>query len=154
MPTTSQAAARANIAPNTARNYVREFPDLFSEGARGLEGNRQFDEEDVQTLCSLAALKASGMTLNEAADRLRSQSTPPLIDVAATEASPSLQEGQEATYALQVIQSSVQPQLEALRLEIADVRARQSTGVNLLITGIVIGAAITLIVVALALGMR
>lgn len=154
MLTTSQVAAKANVAPNTVRNYVREYADLFSEAARGLQGNRQFDEDDVQTLCSLVALKTSGMPLAEAADRLRSQATPPVIDVAATQASPSLQEAQEATFAVQRIESSVQPQIEALRLEIALLHAQQKTGMSLFVTGVIVGAAVVLVVVALVLAMQ
>lgn len=84
MPTTSQAASRAGVALNTVRNYVRDFPDLFSEGARGLQGNRRFSEDDVEVICTLVALKNSGMALADAVDRLRTQEAPTIVDVPST----------------------------------------------------------------------
>jgi DNA-binding transcriptional MerR regulator len=158
MLTVTQAAKKAQVAPNTARKYVNVFSDLFSEDARGLHGNRQFNDDDVATLCSLFALKDAGMPLAEAADRLRTQEAPSLIDVVATQASTDVQAGQDASFALQVVQSSVQPQLDALRAEIsaqqrdiAMLVARQTTGANQLIAGILIGFALALLLAGLLL---
>lgn len=89
MYTTHQVAQRAHVSDNTIRHYVRDYPDLVSPAARGENGARLFVEEDLQALCTLAALKRSGMPLPEAAERVRNQDVPPVIDV---EAQPSLQE--------------------------------------------------------------
>lgn len=80
MLTVSQVARIANVAPNTVRNYAREFPDLFSEAARGLQGNRLFDDDDVAAFCTLVQLRASGLALSEAAERLRSNAAPHVIE--------------------------------------------------------------------------
>jgi DNA-binding transcriptional MerR regulator len=84
MPTVTQVARIANVAANTVRNYARDYPDLFSEGATKLQGTRIFNEDDIEVVCSLVALKNSGLTLNEAVERLRGSGAPPVIDVAAT----------------------------------------------------------------------
>lgn len=117
MLTVSQVAKKARVAPNTVRNHVRDYPDLFSEAARGLKGNRLFNGDDVEALCNLVALKDSGMPLAEAAARLRSQEAPSVIDVAAT----SMQEASsqntalDAPLALLLVQSDLQRQITALR---------------------------------------
>lgn len=117
MLTVSQVARKANVAPNTVRNHARDFPDLFSEAARGLQGNRLFNEDDVEVICSLVALKSAGMPLAEAADRIRTQEAPPIVDVVANEPAMKPQEGQQGAFALQAIQSSLQTQIEAMHRE-------------------------------------
>lgn len=117
MLTVSHVARIAKVAPNTVRNHVRDFPDLFSEAARGLQGNRMFNEDDVEAICSLVALKDSGMPLAEAAMRLRSQEAPTVIDVAATplQRPASPQEGPQAPLATQLALSTMQQQINALQ---------------------------------------
>lgn len=121
MLTVSQVAKKARVSPNTVRYHVRDYPDLFSEAARGLHGNRLFNDEDVAAFCSLVALKNSGMPLAEAAQRIRGQESPPVIDVAATplqSPASTLQPQKtalEAAFAIQQVQSSLQAQIDALR---------------------------------------
>lgn len=116
MLTVSQVARIANVAPNTVRNYARQFPDLFTEAARGLQGDRRFDDEDVATLCTLVQLRASGMTLAEAAHRIRGDATPAIIDVPASTlqdaASPT--DAPEAPQTALVALSTMQARLDAL----------------------------------------
>lgn len=124
MLTVSQVAKRANVAPNTVRNHVREYPDLFSEAARGLQGNRLFGDDDVEALCSLVALKNSGMPLADAAERIRLQAAPSVIDVDAT----TLQApatAQDAPQITALALSSVQSQIEALRADFRTLQGHQ-----------------------------
>lgn len=127
MMTVSQVARKARVAPNTVRNHVRDFPDLFSEAARGLKGNRLFSESDVEALCSLVALKDSGMPLAEAAERLHVQEASPIIDVAATplQNPSSPQQGQGAVLSVQVVYSSLQSRMETIERRI-EARERQA----------------------------
>lgn len=125
MLTVSQVARKARVAPNTVRNHVRDFPDLFSEAARGLKGNRLFNENDVEAICSLVALKDSGMPLAEAALRLRSQEAPTVIDIAATpmQEAASPQEARHAPLATLDVQSIVLSRFEAIERRL-DAKAR------------------------------
>lgn len=117
MPTVSEVARRANTAPNTVRNYARAHPDLFSEGANRLQGNRIFTDEDVATFCSLVQLRASGLTLAEAADRLRRDDAPAIIDVAAStvQEAANAQDAPEAHEAPLAAYNDLQRQIESLR---------------------------------------
>lgn len=116
MLTVSQVARKAKVAPNTVRNHVRDFPDLFSEAARGFNGDRRFNSDDVEAICSLVALKDSGMPLAEAAARLRSQEAPTVIDVAATplQHAASPQTALEASHPLMLVRSDLQHQIDAV----------------------------------------
>jgi DNA-binding transcriptional MerR regulator len=121
MLTVSQVARKAKVSPNTVRNHVRDFPDLFSEAARGLKGNRLFNDDDVEALCSLVALKDSGMPLAEAAMRLRSQEAPSVIDIDATplqhtaNAPQTPQMAPDALQAILLSHNSLQRQIDDLR---------------------------------------
>lgn len=117
MLTVTQVANKAGIALNTARNYPKWYPDLFSEDARGLHGHRRFNDDDVAAICTLVALKNTGMSLDDAAERLRSQASPPVIDVGATplqQASTNAQEAQGDANALQVLQGDMLSRFEAI----------------------------------------
>lgn len=116
MLTVSQVARQADIAPNTVRGYVKKFPDLFSEAATPLQGERRFNSDDVATICSLSALKNSGMPLTEAAERLRSQEAPAMIDAVATplQAPASPQTALDAPQAPIVVYADLQARIEAI----------------------------------------
>jgi DNA-binding transcriptional MerR regulator len=136
MPTVSQVARIAHTAANTVRNYARDYPDLFSEGARGLQGDRIFNQGDVEVVCSIVALKNSGLTLAEAVERLRSQEAPPVIDVAATPV-------QQPANALQAPQASL-----ALLSRIEAIERRQELLLRHgVLWGVLLGAIATLAVV-------
>jgi DNA-binding transcriptional MerR regulator len=120
MLTVSQVARQANIAPNTVRGYAKKFPDLFSEAATPLQGERRFNDDDVATICSLVALKNSGMALMDAAERLRSQEAPPVIDAIAT----PLQAPASPQTALAAPQATLQPYND-LQRQIDEIRHAQ-----------------------------
>jgi DNA-binding transcriptional MerR regulator len=152
MLTVTQVAAKADIALNTVRNYAKAYPDLFSEDARGLKGNRLFNDDDVEVICTLVALKASGMALDDAAERLRSQSAPSIVDVGATplqQASTNAQEAQEGAITVQAVLSNHEAQFVQLRGEIEALRTRQATGASQFLTGIIVGILCTVLVAAL-----
>lgn len=123
MYTTHQVAQRANIADNTVRHYVRDFPDLVSPAARGENGARLFSEEDLQTICSLAALKRSGMPLSEAAERIRNQEVPPVVDVNVRDTlqppANALQVAEDNATSLQLAFNALQAYREADKAQIA-----------------------------------
>lgn len=151
MYTPAQVAKRANAHPNSIRNWAREYAELLSPAARGETGPRLFSDEDVEVLCAVAALRKSGVSPSEVAQRIRKrEQTPPVIDV---EATTSLQEGPQALQttdkapeAIQIGYSNLQSRVEALE-------RRVENGASQLITGIVIGAAVVLVVVAIVLSM-
>lgn len=120
MLTVSQVARKARVAPNTVRNHVRDFPDLFSEAARGLKGNRLFDSADVEAFCSLVALKDSGMPLMEAAERIREREAPTVIDVGATplQRAASPKEARSEEFLLPATITAMQRQIDAQNAEI------------------------------------
>lgn len=158
MLTVSQVAKKARVAPNTVRYHVRDFPDLFSEAARGLHGNRLFNDEDVAAFCSLVALKNSGMSLVDAADRLRSQQAPPVIDVAAMplqDPASTLQGKKtalETPQTLPLVITSMQTQIDALWNDFRALQHERATERrNDKLQGALWGGILMLGVVALAL---
>lgn len=154
MFTVSQVAKKARVAPNTVRYHVRDYPDLFSEAARGLHGNRLFNDDDVAAFCSLVALKNSGMALAEAAERLRTQQVPPVIDVAARplQDPASSQEALQALQTLPLVISSMKAQMDALRNDFTALQHERATErKNDKLQGALWGATLMLGVVALAL---
>lgn len=128
MMTPAQVAKLANVSVNTVRNYGRDFADLLSPDARGEHGPRLYSDSDVETICTIAALRSSGVPPAAVAERIRNQDVPPVIDVAST---PPLQDPpieaqatQETAFGLQAIQSSLQARLEAVERRI-EARAKQ-----------------------------
>lgn len=119
--TTKQVAQRANVADNTVRNYIKEYPDFFSEAAHGRNGPRLFNHADLETVCTIAALRKSGMLPGDIAEHVRQQEAPPVIDVAATPAQIPLQEAANAlqtrgdgALALQAGFNALQQRVEAV----------------------------------------
>jgi DNA-binding transcriptional MerR regulator len=132
MLTTAQVAKRANIAHNTVRNYAKEYSELVSPDARGENGERRFSDEDAETICTIAALRKSGVPPSEVVERIRNQEVPPVVDVDVTLPQNTLQEpseipqnAPEASYALQVVSNTLQARLEAIERQIADQRVQQ-----------------------------
>lgn len=123
MQTPSQVARRANVSSQTIRNYSRDYAELLSPSANGSDGPRLFTDDDVNTLCSIAALRKSGVPPGDVAERIRNGQMPPVIDVALNAPSNDVQEGQKTgqndVFALQLVQSSLNDRLNAIerRLE-------------------------------------
>ncbi len=129
MMTPTQVAKLANVSVNTVRNYGRDFAELLSLDARGENGPRLYNDSDVETICTIAALRNSGVPVAEIAERIRNQEVPPVIDMAATaplqEPPTELQAPSETAFALQAVQSSLQTRLEAVERRLEG-RAKQA----------------------------
>lgn len=152
MPLTPiQVARRANVAVQSVRNWSVTYGEFLSAQARGEAGPRLYDDEDVQVLCAVAALRKSGVSTGDVVERLR-QDRHGVVDVVAEtnveDATPQATEGQKAgqneALAYMVVQSSLQSRLEALE-------RRMDSHTDRLITGLLLGVALTLLVVALVL---
>lgn len=104
MLTTQQVAERANIHVNTVRKYSSQYAALLSPGARGGDGARLFSEQDVEILCTIAALRRTGMHPSAIVEQLQADAAPPVIDVAPTQATQSPHAAPtDATHALAVL---------------------------------------------------
>lgn len=121
--TTLQVAQTAHISVQSVRNWTRDYADLLSPEGRGESGVRQFSQEDLQLICTIASLRKSGVPASEIRNSL-SQAQPPVIDVApnATPQQPptTAQEAPQGVSPLTLVQSSMDQQQ---RLTEARVRA-------------------------------
>jgi DNA-binding transcriptional MerR regulator len=144
----SQAAKRANVHANTIRKWALAYGELLSPAARGKNGARLFNDKDVEVFCAIATLRNSGMLPDEVIDRIRDTTAPPVVDVALHEppqdAPQAIRTVEEVTSSTQIVYIALQGRVEALE-------RRVDSNTSQLITGLVIGAAITLVVVALVL---
>ena len=139
-----QVARRANVAVQSIRNWSRDYAEFLSPGARGEAGPRLYSDEDVSVLCAVAALRKSGVARAEVVARLR-EDVPGVVDVEPTpQPTQATQTGQNEALALYAAQSSLQSRVEALE-------RRMDGHADRLVTGIVLGVALTLVVVALVL---
>lgn len=113
--TTRQMAQIAQLSEQSVRNYSREYAELLSPQARGQAGSRLFNDQDVQTLVAVAALRRQGVPQAEIIARLRAGDV--YIDATPSphQATPNAQEAPQATFALQVAQSGLQRQINELR---------------------------------------
>jgi len=141
MQTPAQVARKANVTAQSIRNWSRDYADLLSPAARGEAGSRLYTDEDVQILCTIATLRKSGVPPGEVAGRVRNEDVPPFIEATANAPSNEPQEplktGLDATFALQLVQPTLNGRFEAIerRLEARDRQAALWT----LGTGIWIG---------------
>lgn len=146
MYTPAQVAKRANVHPNTVRKWASEYAELLTPQANGSQ--RLFTDEDMRVFNAVAALRKSGMPRAEVIDTIRDGATPVVVDVplheSPQEALQASQTAQDAPPAAQIVYIALQSRVEALE-------RRVENNASQLITGIVIGAAITLVVVALVL---
>lgn len=146
-----QVARRANIHVNTVRKWSAAYAEFLSVQARGKAGPRLYSDEDVSVLCAVAALRNSGVSPDEVMRRLR-EDAPSVVDVTVErvveEATPQPTQATNAgpgeALALYAAQSSLQSRVEALE-------RRMEGHADRLVTGIILGVALTLLVVALAL---
>lgn len=125
MYTPAQIARRANVHPNSIRNWSRDYAAFLSPGAQGAAGPRLYDEADLSVLCAVAALRKSGVAAADVPAHLR---TIPVVDTIQTTTSiaPSAsQEGQGAQLAPQAVYNSLQAQIDAIarRVESHEQRA-------------------------------
>lgn len=139
-----QVARRANVVVQSIRNWSRDYAEFLSPGARGEAGPRLYSDEDVSVLCAVAALRKSGVARAEVVARLRDE-VPGVVDVEPTQQpTQATNAGQGEALALYAVQSSLQSRVEALE-------RRMEGHTDRLVTGIILGMALTLLVVALAL---
>lgn len=148
-----QVARRANVAVQSIRNWSNDYAEFLSPAARGEAGPRIYSDEDMSVLCAVAALRKSGVRRDEIMQRLREE-VPGVVDVvlestvgpavedATLQATQSLQTEPQTALALYSLQS---------RVEALERHAERQ--VDRLVTGIILGAALTLLIVALALRM-
>lgn len=146
MPTPIQAAKRANVSVQSIRNWTRDYADLLSPSARGEAGPRLFTDEDVEILCTIAALRKSGVSPSEVAERIRSGAPSPIIEIEPPQPTESPQEPINAPLAEYLAYNGLQSRLEAVERRI---EARNSE----FVTGVIVGAMVVLVVVALVLRM-
>jgi DNA-binding transcriptional MerR regulator len=156
MLTPTQVAKIANVHPNSIRNWSTRFGEFLSPDARGEKGNRLYMERDIEVLCMVAALNKSGVPLDEIAGRLRDGDVPPVVDVA----TPNLQHppqttqtGLEATFALQAILSSHSARLDALERSAAVKDEQRKERRDVALTWFLVGVFVTVVIVALVVGM-
>lgn len=118
MQTPAQVARKANVTAQSIRNYSRDYADLLSPAARGDDGPRLYTDKDVDTLCTIAALRKSGVPPHEVAGRVRNGDAPPIVDVVANaplnDPQEALKAGQEASFAIQIVQSTLNARFEAI----------------------------------------
>jgi DNA-binding transcriptional MerR regulator len=132
MLTPIQVAKKANVSVNSVRNWSREYGELVSPAARGEDGVRLFNEADVEVICTIAALRKSGVPPSEIADRIRNQDAPSVVDVmpepptqSLQDPANSLQTGAESSLALQLVQSTLQSRLEGIERHLEAQAAEQ-----------------------------
>lgn len=141
MLTTQQVADRANIHPNTVRKYSGQYAALLSHHARGEDGARLFTDEDVDTLCAIAALRRTGMHATAIVEQLGEAAAPSVIDLAPTEATQTAHAGHtDATQPL-AVQSIQHAAYIALHARVARVERHQDALIRAaLVRGAIWGA--------------
>lgn len=167
MPTPAQVARKANVTPQTIRNYSTQYGEFLSPEARGENGPRVYNDADVEILCAIASLRNSGLSTDEVIERLRNQEVPPIVDVTPqpplNEPQEALNAGQGELLAPQPVQFQMQrdevvySRLDAIdtvnemiREQLVTMRQEQKDRVNYGVTMLIIGAAGMLVAVALA----
>ena len=116
MPTTTRQLAKlAGISEQSARNYSRDYADLLSPQARGEAGPRLFDDEDVQTLCTIAALRRENVPRAEIIARLRQGDIVVEATPSPQHATPNATDAPHAPLATQVALSTIQRQIDAIQ---------------------------------------
>lgn len=154
MMTPAEVARKANVTAQSIRNYSRDYADFLSPGARGEDGPRLYTDEDVEVLCAIAALRKSGVPPAEVVTRLRNGTVPLVVDAEPEAAfSPP---GQTLNAVTERAEEPITPPQMAymmLQSRIEALERRVDGGVDRFVTGIILGMALTLLVVALALHM-
>lgn len=126
MQTPKQVADRANVNAQTIRNYSTKYADLLSPQASGQFGPRLYTDEDVEILCTIAALRRAGVDASQVAERIRNHDVPPIVDLTSSPSNEAINQPHEASkpaqdvaFALQLVQPTLNGRFEAIerRLE-------------------------------------
>lgn len=148
---TSQVSRIVGISVQSVRDWTRTYAPLLSPEARGESGTRQFGDDDLNTMRTIAALRATGYPPDEIMRRMQDGSTPPVVDATPQ---PAPQEAPEATLSPTTILSSIVGRLDAsdarflaLERRVEQQRAEQQTllrdrqqyGITMLMIGVGIG---------------
>lgn len=152
MQTPSQVARKANVTPQTIRNYSTQYGQFLSSSARGETGPRLYTDEDVEILCTIAALRSSGIPPDEIVERLQQQDVPPIVDVTPqstfNEPKQTLKEAQDGFLAPQIVQTVRVARDEVVYSRLAAIEQTQATLLRAaMLWGVLLGA-----ISALALG--
>lgn len=159
------AAAIGNVSASTIRNWCKVYAAILSNGANPTAGReRRLSEQDVATLQQVKLLRDNRMTADEIVTTLQqaeAQAAARHITIEATPPpTPTAQEGHSEAALLPVAlsamtgrQDATDKRVDALQQAIATLEQRQSERTDALVTGLLIGGAVVLIVVALVMGM-
>lgn len=118
MHTPADVAKLAGVTPQTIRNYTTVYGEFLTHQDRHKGGARLYTDEDVEMLCTIAALRASGLPPDAVMERLRDDTTPPFIDVSPS--TPSIdpveghRTGNTGLYDLQVYQPIIAGRFDAI----------------------------------------
>lgn len=159
------AAAIGNISASTIRNWCKVYASILSDSANPTVGSeRRLSEQDVAILQQVKLLRDNRMTADEIIATLQqaaAQSATRHITIEATpQPTQTAQDAPNGDSLLPVALSSMasrqdatDKRVDALQQAIAALEQRQSARTDALVTGLLIGGAVVLIVVALVLGM-
>jgi DNA-binding transcriptional MerR regulator len=141
MLTPNQVAKRANIHVNTVRKWSADYADLLSISARSEGETRLFSDEDVDTICTIAALRRTGMLQAQIVAQLQAAGASPVIDVAPTQAPQSPHEAHNALQGLPQVSSIQHAPYMALQRQIDSMERRVETLLRAaLLWGVLLGA--------------
>lgn len=156
------AALIGGVSASTIRNWCKVYAAILSAGANPTTGTeRRLTQQDVATLQQVKLLRDNRRSVDEIVAMLQQTATTPTLTIEATPTpAPTAQDAPESTSLLTVALSSMasrqdatDKRVDALQQAIASVERSQGERRDALITGIVIGGAIVLIVVALVLAL-
>lgn len=129
MLTPTQVAKQANVTAQTIRNYSADYGTLLSPSARGDDGPRLYSDEDVQILCTIAALRKSGVPPGEILERVSDEAAPSVIDLTpnATSNTPQngIKEGRSDVVSPQMVLSTINGRFASLERRF-EARERQA----------------------------
>lgn len=161
-----EIAKQLGVTTNTVRNWCRRYAESLSESANPPGGGeRLFTTQDVNVLAYIQSAMNEGMNHAEIAVRLgekefSSAEVETIVPTPGTSITTHHQPPQDAPDSpamlpavLQGIDSRFQAIERRIEAQAVEAKATQSERINILITGIVIGAVLVLIIVAVALGM-
>ena len=153
----AQVAKTLGISVQSVRDWTRQYAPILSPQARGENGPRLFDDNDLNTMRTIAGLRRSGLRADEIIQRVQHGSIPPIVDVAhespQQQPTETPQTATEAPLALYALQSSLDKRIDALERALVALDQRQSEAANKFVSGAVVGAAVVLVVVALVLAL-
>jgi DNA-binding transcriptional MerR regulator len=152
MYTPKQVAERANVHSNSIRNWSDDYAEFLSPEARGETGARLYTDEDVDTLCTVAALRRTGLKQSQVADRLRAAAVPPVVDVATSQPPETLQTAYNSLQAPLAVTSIQHAPYNALQRQVDTLERRVETLVRAAVLwGVLLGAIAALVLGGFAL---